>query len=187
MPCVQGCSPAMEQPVALQDWAQLGALGEKLSSQPASRNAVLPLGNYLHSQMRMTQIARAVTTAGKISSGGRSEPQVHPFVRTVFVSESLGSLWRQVCSGLLQEQQPCLVWLWVSKISRQISSSWARPWLGLAGESIGNCLALKGCLSGLLGDEYVLSSTISIWGCTCLAYTWIHKESLRTEIHLPAP
>lgn len=88
MPSVQGPSPDTEQPVALQDWAWLGALGEKLSSQPASRNAVQPVGNYLHSQMRMTQIAHAVTAAGKISSGGWSEPQVHPFLLTVLVSES---------------------------------------------------------------------------------------------------
>lgn len=48
MPSVQGPSPDTEQPVALQDWAQLGALGGKLSSHPASRNAVLPVGDYLH-------------------------------------------------------------------------------------------------------------------------------------------
>lgn len=88
MPSVQGPSPDREQSGALQDWAQPGALGEKPSSQPASRNSALPVGNYWHPQMRMTQIARAVTTAGKISSGGRSEPQVHPFLLTVLVSES---------------------------------------------------------------------------------------------------
>lgn len=63
IPSVQGpFPPDIEQPLALQDSAELEASWEKLSSKPASRNAVLPIGNYLHSQMRMTQIARAVTT-----------------------------------------------------------------------------------------------------------------------------
>lgn len=44
MPSVQGPCPDMEQPVALQDWAQLGALGEKLSSQPAAETLRYRLG-----------------------------------------------------------------------------------------------------------------------------------------------
>lgn len=143
MPSAQGPSPDVEQPVALQDWAQLGALGEKPSSQPASRNAVLPVGNYLRSQMRMTQTARAVTTAGKISSGGRSEPQVHPFLLTVLVSESPWQFMKASQQWLVAGAAalPCVA---VSFYNLQADFIIVGKTLAGAGwERIDNCLALK--------------------------------------------
>lgn len=87
MPSVQGPSPDTEQAVALQAGLSLEPR-ERSRVSACKQKRCYQLGTICISQMRMTQIARAVTTAGKISSGGRSEPQVHPFLLTVLVSEA---------------------------------------------------------------------------------------------------
>lgn len=142
--CTRSLLPDIKQPLALQDSAQLEASWEKPSSKPASRNVVLPFGNYLHSQMRMTQIARAVTTCWeniiRRTEWATSTPLPS---RCAHFRVPLTAYEGKSAVACLQEQQPCLAWLWISKISRQISSSQARPWLGLEWERIGNCLALN--------------------------------------------
>lgn len=160
--CTQTLLSDIEELLGLQDPAQLEASWEKLRSKPKNRNAILPVGNYLHSQMRMTQIARAVTTCWENiiwrtewATSTPIPPCCAHFSIPLTVYEGKSAV------ACLQEQLLCIAWFWVSKICRQTWPSQARPWLGLDWRRIGNCLALSSSVI-----EGALGGAPWEWGCS---------------------